>query len=319
MRALVLACGALLLGSVAAFAAFEPATNGFDVANSAVPANEILGGGPKRDGVRSVDEPKFVSSGEADWVQTENPVLVVELEGEMHIYPVHLIEYHQIVNDRFGDRSVVVTYDPLAGIPRAFDATVDGKAQEFGVAGLIYNHNFLLYDRATESLWQQITGEAIAGKAKGKKLTSLRIRQEPLGSALHRNPGAKVLAKPLDQKIDYALSPFARYWETNKALFPLKATDPRFHLKEVVLGLRSGDKTRVYLGSLATVAGGEVEDEFDGKKIRFVYDAETSPFRYEVPEGVEVIESYWLAWKSWFADTEIWSDPGPIPDAPPTP
>ena len=300
------------LGSTAAWAAFAPATNGFDVSNAKVPANEILGGGPKRDGVHSIDKPSFKNSGEADWVKTENPVLIVELDGETHIYPVHVLEYHQIVNDRFGDRPVVVTYDPLAGIPRAFEASLDGKALEFGVAGLIYNHNFLLYDRETESLWQQISGEAITGKNKGQKLKALRVRQEPLGSALHRNPKAKVLAPP-PGRIDYAVSPFARYWQTNNALFPLKAADDRFHLKEVVLGLRSGDKTRAYLGSLATVAGGQVEDQFDGKKIRFVYDDETGTFNWEVPEGIEVIESYWLAWKSWFVDTEIWSDPGPIP------
>ncbi len=298
------------LVAAVAFAEPRPATNGFDLSAARVPTSEILGGGPKRDAVRSVDEPRFVTSAEAMWVGPDDPVVSVTVDETTHLHPVHLLEYHQIVNDRIGDKPVVLTYDPLAGVPRAFLAEVGGTRLEFGVPGLVRNHNFLLYDRATESLWQQITGAAISGRHAGARLTPLRVRQEPLAAALARSPRAKVLAPPTPPRHDYSISPFQRYWQTNQGLFPLTAQDKRFHLKELVLGVRAGGKSRAYLGSLATAAGGEVEDSFQGHAIRFRYDTETGTFRYDVPEAVEVIEAYWLAWKAWFPDTEIWHDPG---------
>lgn len=299
-----------LFGSGAAWARGEPATNGFDLSNSALPIAEILGGGPPRDGIRSVDAPRFVSPDEVTWATPENPVLTVSIDDQTHVYPLHLLEYHQIVNDQVAGRPVLLTYDPLAGVPRAFEADLEGKTFTFGVSGLIHNHNFLLYDRETESLWQQISGEAISGKSKGKRLRPLRVRQESYSAALARSPRARILALP-NEAIDYSVSPFQRYWQTNQLLFPVKAEDDRFHLKELVLGLRAEGESRAYLGSLATADGGTVEDEFAGKKIRFQYDTERGLFLYEVPEGIEVIEAYWLVWKAFFPDTEIWHDPGP--------
>jgi hypothetical protein len=298
------------LASTGALARGEPATNGFDVDDAAVPRAEILGGGPPRDGIRSVDTPRFVAPGEVNWVRQESPVLSVTVDDQTHVYPVHLVEYHQVVNDQIAGRPVLLTYDPLAGVPRAFEGDSGGEAKSFGVSGLIHNHNFLLYDRETESLWQQISGEAIAGKSKGTVLRPIRVRQEPYGAALARSPRARVLARP-SGKIDYAISPFQRYWQTNELLFPVKAQDDRFHLKEMVLGLRAAGRSRAYLGSLVTASGGVVEDEFAGKKVRFQYDAEQGTFLHEIPEGIEVIEAYWLAWKAFFPDTEIWHAPGP--------
>ncbi len=288
-----------------------PATNGFDLTGSRVPAAEILGGGPPRDGIKAIDSPRFVSSAEARWVKAPNPVLAVRVGEITHIYPVHLMEYHQVVNDRFEDEPVVVTYDPLAGVPRAFRARLGGETLTFGVSGLIYNHNFLLYDRQHEGLWPQFSGVAITGPASGQALSPLRIRQETLGSVLARHPRARVLAKPEGSKIDYAVSPFERYWQTDGAIFPTKAEDRRFHLKEMVLGLRKGDRARAYLGSFVTEAGGEAEDEFAGHRIRLRFDVESSTFQWEVPDDIEVIEAYWLAWKAWVPDTEVWHDPGP--------
>ncbi len=294
----------------------KAADNGFDLSKATVPKSEILGGGPPRDGIRAVETPRFAPAAEADWVVDENPVLAVTVGGVTRVYPVHIMEYHQIVNDRFGDRAVAVTYDPLAGVPRAFEATHDGTPLVFRVSGLIRNHGFVIYDVGTESLWQQLDGQAISGSLAGTRLRPLRIRQEPLGSIVKRHPKAVVLAPPSPERHDYARSPFVRYWQTNKPAFPLAVEDNRFHLKEMVLGLRKGDAARVYLGSLATAADGEIDDEFAGSPVEIRYDHETATFRYDVPEGIEVIEAYWLAWKAWFPDAEIWSDPGPIPDRP---
>ena len=305
-RAAALGMGFVLLACVAAFAEPKPATNGFDLSASEVPRDRIFGGGPGKDGIVAIDEPSFVPASQADWVKPDTPVLAVTLEGTTHIYPVHVMEYHQIVNDRFGETPVVVTYDPLAGVPRAFRATVADERSTFGVSGLIHNHGFLLYDRPTQSLWQQLTGRALSGPRVGTELRPLPIRQQTLRGIQARYPRASVLALPFPDRIDYAVSPFQRYWVLDELLFPVAAEDRSFHLKEVVLGVIAGGKQRAYLGSLATAAGGRVEDEFAGKRIRFVYDSGSGTFSYEVPEGVQVVEAYWLAWKAFFPDTEVW-------------
>lgn len=95
------------------------------------------------------------------------------------------------MNDVLGDEPVVVTYDPLAGVPRAFRRRVGDRVLEFGVSGLVYNHNFLLYDRETGSLWVQFTGEAIAGPLAGRTLDRLRIRQEPSPPGSRGNPARR--------------------------------------------------------------------------------------------------------------------------------
>jgi hypothetical protein len=300
----------LLIGLLAgAPAVAQSSLNGFDLDGALVPQQEIRAGGPPRDGIESVDEPEFVSVEEAHWVVERNPVLGVAVGEEAHVYPVHLIEPHQIVNDVIGDVPVVVTYDPLVAVPRAHRREVEGKTLSFGVSGLIHSSNFLLYDRETESLWLQFTGQAIAGPMAGKKLEKMPIRQELLGTWLSRHPLSRVLSRPRPTKIDYRYSRYTRYMLQDKIVFPVRARDDRFHAKELVLGVVVEGRPRAYLGSLVTRAGGKVEDELGGKKIALVYSTDDAIYGYEVEEGVDVTEAYWFAWKAFYPDTEIWNDP----------
>jgi len=301
----VVLCATLLLGGPSA----ALSRGGFKLDGARVPPEEILAGGPGKDGIKSVDAPEFVAPEEASWVVPKNPVLGVAVGEEAHVYPIHLIEYHQVVNDHFGkDKGVpvVVTYDPLAGTPRAWKSRVDGRALSFGVSGLLYNDNFLLYDRETGSLWLQLTGEALAGPLAGKHLAPVTIRQETLTGWLARFPRSRVLVRPMPKQIDYRYSPFSDYILANSTPFPVKAKDTRFHMKEMVLGVVVDGQARAYLGSIATAAGGQVEDVFRGKKIRFVYDSPDAVFSWDVPDGVHVCEAYWLAWKAFHPDTDVW-------------
>jgi hypothetical protein len=287
-----------------------PEIGGFRLEKLRVPAEHVLAGGPARDEIQSVDAPRFATLEEATWVLAENPVLGISLRGEARVYPVHLIERHQIVNDEIGGTPLLVSYDPLAGTPLAYERRVAGRTLSFGVAGLLYNANFLMYDRETQSLWSQFRGDAIAGPLAGQRLRRLRVRQETLVSWLERHPDSKVLAPP-SESIDYRYSPFTSYWVSNRVPSRVDAQDERFHAKEVVLGVTRGGKARAYLGSLVTAAGGELDDVFDGRRIRASYSTRASLFRWEAPEDVEVTEAYWFAWKAFHPDTEVWRDPGP--------
>jgi hypothetical protein len=302
----------LAIGLLATAPAAETSLNGFDLDGALLPRQEIRAGGPPRDGIESVDEPEFVAAEKAHWVVERNPVLGVAVGEEAHVYPVHLIEPHQIVNDEVGGVPVVVTYDPLVAVPRAYRSKVEGRTLSFGVSGLVYNSNFLFYDRQTESLWLQFTGQAIAGPMAGKRLERIPIRQELLGTWLSRHPLSQVLARPRPTKIDYRYSRYSRYMVEDKIIFPVKARDDRFHAKELVLGVVVDGRARAYLGSLVTKAGGKVEDEFGGKKIGLVYSTDDGIYSYDVAAGVDVTEAYWLAWKAFYPDTEVWNGPGEL-------
>ena len=302
----------LAIGLVATAPAAETSLNGFDLDGALLPRQEIRAGGPPRDGIESVDKPEFVAAEKAHWVVESNPVLGVAVGEDAHVYPVHLIEPHQIVNDEVGGVPVVVTYDPLVAVPRAYRRKVEGRTLTFGVSGLVYNSNFLFYDRQTESLWLQFTGQAIAGPMAGKKLERIPIRQELLGTWLSRHPLSQVLSRPRPTKIDYRYSRYSRYMVEDKVIFPVKARDDRFHAKELALGVVVDGRARAYLGSLVTKAGGKVEDEFGGKKIGLVYSTDDGIYSYDVAEGVDVTEAYWFAWKAFYPDTEVWNGPGEI-------
>jgi hypothetical protein len=280
--------------------------NDFSLTNLRVPRESIRGGGPKRDQIRAVDAPEFVAASEATWVMGDTAVIGVELDGVAHLYPVHLMEYHQVVNDNIAGIPILLSYDPLSGTPLAYRRKLADRILEFGVSGLIRNSNFLLYDRATESLWSQFDGRALAGALAGSRLERVRTRQESLTSWLARAPEGRVLVPPEPGRFDYRYSPYSSYWVENKIPFPVDSRDDRFHAKELALGVREQERSRAYLGSVLTEAGGTAVDEFEGHRIRVEYDSDLGIFRYWVPDSLEVTEAYWFAWKANHPDTEIW-------------
>jgi hypothetical protein len=296
--------------SAALFAAPAAASgpNGFDLSKTVVPAAEIVAGGPARDAIHAVDEPEFAPPEQASAVGPRTPVIGVEIGGQARAYPVHVLEYHQIVNDELAGVPIAVTYDPLTGTPRVFRREHQGKALRFGVSGLLWNGGFLMFDRGTESLWSQFEGRALSGPLAGSRLERQPVRQETMLDWLDRAPGSEFLERPDRKRIDYRYSPFQNYWIEDEIPFQVKARDRRYHAKEVVLGVVVKGRARAYLGSIATREEGRVDDRFEGARIRARYDTNTGLFRWDVPPGVDVTECYWFAWKAFHPDTTIWKD-----------
>jgi hypothetical protein len=309
IRLLPLAAALLALAAApASRAADAPTKGGFVLTHLQVDAAQIVDGGPGKDGIHSVDQPAFATLQEAVWLDKDTEVIGLKVGDEARAYPVRMLEYHQIVNDRIGTAPVAVTYDPLAGTPFAFSRTLDGKTLTFGVSGLLYNHNFLMFDRETGSLWSQFLGRALAGSLAGKQLTRLPVRQETIGAWVARVGETRVMKHPDPERIHYLVSPYSSYWVQDRALFPVAAQDTRYHAKELVLGVVVNGKARAYLGSILTREGGAAEDKVGGKQVKVRYSTDTGTFDWEVDDGVEVAEAYWLCWKAFHPDTEIWKD-----------
>jgi hypothetical protein len=136
-----------------------------------VPNEQIVSGGVARDGIPSIDNPKFVSAQDAK-LQDSELVLGLKINGDIRAYPLQVLVWHEIVNDEVGGVPVAVTYCPLCFTNQVFKRTIDGQTVEFGTSGKLYNSNLVMYDRTSESLWSQALGQAIAGDHSGKKLES---------------------------------------------------------------------------------------------------------------------------------------------------
>ncbi|MCL1693844.1 MAG: DUF3179 domain-containing protein [Actinomycetia bacterium] len=136
--------------------------------------DDILSGGPPPDGIPPIDDPQFVSVSVADeWLNDQEPVLVVDINGDIRAYPIQILMWHEIVNDTVGGVPVTVTYCPLCNSAITFERTVQGVETTFGTSGSLYFANLVMYDRATESLWNQLDGRAVVGVLTGETLTQL--------------------------------------------------------------------------------------------------------------------------------------------------
>ena len=139
-----------------------------------VEMDEIQSGGPPKDGIPPLDAPTFVSGAEASgWLDPREPVIVVSIAGGTKAYPIQILTWHEIVNDEIGGTPVSVTFCPLCNATIVFDRRLDGTVYDFGTTGKLRKSDLVMYDRQTESWWQQFSGEAIVGKLTGKILRRL--------------------------------------------------------------------------------------------------------------------------------------------------
>lgn len=181
--------------------------------------DELLSGGPPRDGIPSIDNPRFVNpEAAATWLADNEPVMVLEIDGDGRAYPLQIITWHEIVNDTVGGVPVVVTFCPLCNSALAFDRRFDGEVYEFGVSGLLRNSDLVMYDRTTESLWQQLTGEAIVGDLAGEQLTFLPSRLVSFDDFRAAYPDGQVLSRDTGFERPYGRNPYAGYDTYNNTL-----------------------------------------------------------------------------------------------------
>lgn len=181
-----------------------------DFSRSAVPFEEIRPGGPDRDGIPSIDEPRFAAAAEAR-VPGLEPVVTVAIDGEARAYPLRILIWHQIVNDRVGGVPVAVTYCPLCNAAIVFERRVAGDTVEFGSTGLLRHSDLVMYDRQTESWWQQYEGRAIVGAMAGARLQRVPARLEAMQRFVERYPNGRVLVPSDAGARPYGRNPYTGY------------------------------------------------------------------------------------------------------------
>ncbi|MBI5283991.1 MAG: DUF3179 domain-containing protein [Chloroflexi bacterium] len=182
-----------------------------DFARAAVAGSEFMSGGPGKDGIPAIDHPKFVSVAETTFVDDREPVLTLDVNGDARAYPVQILIWHELVNDVVGGKPVAVSYCPLCNSSVVFDRTVQGRVLDFGVSGLLRRSDLVMFDRQTESWWQQITGEAVVGEFLGTRLEALASNTISFADFRAAHPGGKVLSRDTGFNRDYGRTPYRSY------------------------------------------------------------------------------------------------------------
>jgi len=182
-----------------------------DFSKSSVAFSSILSGGPPKDGIPAVDDPTFIQVGKESRLGDREPVITLELDGKTpRAYPLRYLMWHEIVNDVIDGRAVSITYCPLCNTAIVFDGTLKGETLTFGTTGKLRKSDLVMYDRQSESWWQQALGEGIVGAHTGDKLTKLISWMESWKTYKTRNPEALVMDEPKTGR-PYGRNPYVGY------------------------------------------------------------------------------------------------------------
>ena len=263
-----------------------------------------------KDCIPSIDNPKFEKAQDVTWLQDEDVVFAVDYKGVKRAYPQRIMNWHEIVNDSIGGTPVAITFCPLCGSALAFERTVDEVITEFGVSGKLHNSDLVMYDRYEGNLWQQITGEAIVGKAakRNEKLKQIPIITTPWGEWKKEHPNTEVLSRDTGHVRDYDAYPYGTYEQDDELYFGVKNLDKKLPIKTVVYGIEVNSASKAYPENVFdqqpvitdTVGGTPVQLEKTGEGKIAVTNLQTH-------EEIVPIRLFWFAWASFHPDTELYS------------
>ncbi len=282
--------------------------NGFDVTNATVDTALILPGGPPRDGIPALTLPEHVAAEEADFLSDDDRVLGVALNGIARAYPIMILNYHEIVNDVFGTDRVVVTYCPLCGSGIVFDADVDGDVLSFGVSGLLYNSDVLMYDRETDSLWSQILATAISGPMVDRALDRLPVTHTTWRNWREAHPQTQVLSIDTGHSRVYYRDPYRGYADTSRIWFPVASRDSRLDEKTVVVGLEIDGVFKAYPIERLPEGQTEITDVVGGVELTISYDRDAASAEIRNSDGdvIPTFTAFWFAWAAFHPDTLVY-------------
>lgn len=305
----------------------------YDLTGLTIDPDKLLHGGPWKDGIPSlttevaltqeardlrdpdlpgVKLPQELDAKRADYLLNEDRIVSVTLNGVTKGYPIKVLNWHEIVNDLVGGIPIAVVYCPLCDSVSVVDRRVGDDTLEFGVSGLLYNSNVVMYDRTHLALWSQERMGAISGPSVGQSFTHLWTwKIVPAKSWRAAHPDAMVLTYATGHKRPYARGAYHHYFTHDDLKFPVDHADDRLPKKAPVIGVAVGDVARAYPLSVVHAAPDGVlrdklvEGEGDGTVVLRSTDDGKGVAIESIPEGGRVIHTFWFAWSAFHKDTEI--------------
>jgi Protein of unknown function (DUF3179) len=228
---------------------------------------ELLSGGPPPDGIPAIDDPKFVRASTASFLEDDEPVLAIEVDGEARAYPVQIMTWHEIVNDTIAGRPVTVSYCPLCNSAVAYQRQLGERVLDFGTSGKLYQSALVMYDRQTESLWSHFTGQAVIGTLTGTQLELIPMSTVSWSDWRDANPDGLVLSRDTGHDRAYGKNPYPGYDDVDEQPFLFEGeVDGRLAAKERVVGIRRGSEA-VAIRTTELFKRRVTEIEVDGQRL----------------------------------------------------
>ena len=272
---------------------------------SDVPWKEVMQACGFRDCIPSLDAPNYVTASDAGFLDESDLVMAIEIDGDARAFPIAILNFHEIVNDEIGNRPVAITYCPLCGSGMAFHRNVGGRTLDFGVSGLLRNSDLILYDRATESLWQQITGRAFAGPLRGQSLEFFPVTLTQWSKWRSAHPHTLVLSTDTGFDRPYTKkSPYGNYDSRRRLLFPV-SFDRKLHPKTVVHGVEVDGKAYAVTAEALAASGTIKQPGSPGVQWTIQTSGEVQALRLDNSDPLVTHRMFWFAWYSFHTTTEI--------------
>jgi hypothetical protein len=285
---------------------------GFDLSNATIPVDEVYRGCPGRDCIPAIDNPLYESVAAADkWLNDKDIVVGYQVGVKARAWPLRILGRHEIVNDTFADQEIAVTYCPLCGTAMVFDAVIDGVRRHFGVSGMLYNSDVMMFDRETESLWSQLAMKSVSGPMVDTELTLLNALHLTWAAWKERFPDSEVLSRTTGYDKNYRGNPYREYERQEKTMFPVMVYRNDLPTKAWIAGV-TGLPHPVALPLQELPDGKSIKAKVGGTLIEVKYSAESGNVQViEVETGaaLPVTKAYWFAWQAFYPNTALWRKP----------
>jgi len=280
----------------------------FNLDNLVIDAELITFGGPPKDGIPALSDPRHVALESCDRLDGDDRVVGIVVGGEARAYPLRVLVYHEVVNDEIGGTPVAIVFCPLCDSVTVVDRRLDGVVREFGVSGLLVNANVLLYDRSDDSLWSQVGLTAISGPNAGRSLPHLPWEITTAAAWRLRHPDSTVLSFETGHNRDYDRNPYPGGFPDSLP-FPVASEDDRLARRDLVIGIRLGDTIRAYpVATIRNAPDGIVRDSIEGRTIVLSAGPDGESVRIvEAPAEALGVHTFWFAWAAFYPETEVYS------------
>jgi len=236
-------------------------------AESLISPDLIVDGGPGRDGIPALSSPRFEAASTIQTVAADDLVVVVRDGDAIKAFPEDILDWHEIVNDATGSSSFTLSYCPLTASAVAWLQDTTDSNPTFGVSGLLYNSNLILFDRETDTIWAQMLQLAISGERIREVPTNLQVLEMPFATLQNTFPDAQVLTRETGHNRNYDRYPYGSYRSDNLLLFPVVRSDQRLHSKARAIGIHTDNDAKVYQLDGFGPSTQTINDNFMGQSI----------------------------------------------------
>ena len=282
-------------------------TFGFDDSTKkTVELSALQQGCSARDCIQSIDTPKYVSAENASHLTDEDIVVTLSLGGEYRAYPTRILDHHEIVNDTIAGEPIAITWCPLCGSAVGIHRQVGDQVTEFGVAGVLYNSDLVFYDRATETLWDQIEAKGIVGPMTDEQLRLIPVSMTQWGRWRAAHPDTLVLSEDTGFEEDYSEDHYVDYRDSTRLFMPVSHSDDRIHPKTPVYGFSLDDGPVAFAAALLD-DGADYTHELNGAEwlLRADEGGTVTLQKAGADTAYAPIRVFWFAWYTFHPQTEL--------------